>query len=165
MLLHDQRLSRRRDATTDNAFRVLTALTLLTGCAAIPIPGGKLVRNYHPKVMIAYQAEGDVEPGTRHFLVQEKAGPAFFEQSSDGKGTVLERHWADAAGDHFATWASPGEPGEAVEVLIPLDRSQPAYRFVYAPGLYQLRNDDGADRPTPKMLIEASAMLRPLPAP
>jgi hypothetical protein len=29
-------------ATTDTAFSVLAALTLLAGCSAIPIPGGKL---------------------------------------------------------------------------------------------------------------------------
>jgi len=48
-----------------------------------PDPGGKLVRNYHPKVLIAYQADGDVVPGPRHFLVQEEAGPVAGETVVD----------------------------------------------------------------------------------
>jgi hypothetical protein len=135
----------------------------LAGCAVMPIPGGKVVnRDYSPQVLVTYAADGEVTPGVRYSLVQQGSALAFFEQTGAGAGTVLESHWTDAAGDHFAIWATPLEPGEAVEVLVPLDRTQPAYRFVYPPGLYDVRNDNGVERPVPKMLIEASTQLRPV---
>jgi hypothetical protein len=138
----------------------------LVGCATMPIPGGKLVRrDYRPQVLVTYAADGEVAPGVRYSLVQQGPALAVFEQSGGEAGTVLERHWTDAAGDHFAVWATIAEPGNAVEVLIPPDRAQPAYRFVYPPGLYEVRNDHGIERPIPKMLIEASTQLRPVGPP
>ena len=135
----------------------------LAGCAAMPIPGGRVVnRDYRPQVIVVYAADGDVAPGVRYSLVRKGARLAFFEQTGEGAGTVLESHWTDVAGDHFAIWATPIEPGEAVEVLVPLDHAQPAYRFVYPPGLYDVRNDNGVERPVPKVLIEASTQLRPV---
>ena len=129
----------------------------------MPIPGGRVVnRDYRPQVIVVYAADGEVAPGVRYSLVRQGAGLAFFEQTGEGAGTVLESHWTDAAGDHFAIWATPVEPGEAVEVLVPIDRTQPAYRFVYPPGLYDVRNDNGVERPVPKLLIEASTQLRPV---
>lgn len=139
----------------------------LAGCAIQPIPGGKLIRrNYQPQVLVAYVAGGDVDPGVRHYLVRDGAGLAFFEQAHDGSGTLFERHWTDAWGDHFAVWESPWMgPGQAVELVVPLDRNQPAWRFVYDAGLYDVRDDNGLPRPVPKMLIEASAMLNPTGGP
>jgi hypothetical protein len=135
----------------------------LSGCAAMPIPGGQVVsRDYRPQVVVVYGADGEVAPGVRYALVQEGARLAFLEQTGDGAGTVLESHWTDVAGDHFAIWGTPLEPGDAVEVVVPRDRTQPAYRFVYPPGLYDVRNDNGVARPVPKMLIEASTQLRPV---
>jgi hypothetical protein len=135
----------------------------LAGCAAMPIPGGQVVsHDYRPQVIVRYAADGEVASGVRYSLVRAGARLAFFEQTGDGAGTVLESHWTDAAGDHFAIWATPVEPGEAVEVLVPLDRSQPAYRFVYPPGLYDVRSDNGVERPIPKLPIEASTQLRPV---
>jgi hypothetical protein len=137
-------------------------LTALAGCASMPIPGGKVVRrDYRPQVLVGYEADGEATSGVRYSLVQEGPSLAFFEQTGEGAGTVLESHWTDAAGDHFAVWATPMEPGDAVEVVVPPDRRQPAYRFVYPSGLYDLRNDSGVGRPVPKMLIEASTQLRP----
>jgi hypothetical protein len=134
----------------------------LVGCATLPIPGGHVVsRDYSPQVLVTYAADGEVTPGVRYSLVQQGSGLAFFEQTGAGAGTVLESHWTDAAGDHFAIWATPVEPGDAVEVVVPLDRTQPAYRFVYPPGLYDVSNVNGLERPIPKMLIEASTQLRP----
>ena len=135
----------------------------LAGCVTLPIPGGKLVnRDYRPQILVTYVADGEVTAGVRYSLVQEGSALAFFEQTGAGTGTVLESHWTDAAGDHFAIWATPIEPGDAVEVVVPLDRTQPAYRFVYPPGLYDVGNVNGLARPIPKMLIEASTQLRPV---
>jgi len=135
----------------------------LAGCVTLPIPGGKWVnRDYRPQILVTYTADGEVTPGVQYSLVQEGSALAFFEQTGAGTGTVLESHWTDAAGDHFAIWATPIEPGDAVEVVVPLDRTQPAYRFVYPPGLYDVGNVNGLARPIPKMLIEASTQLRPV---
>ena len=135
----------------------------LAGCAAMPIPGGRVVnRDYRPQVVVVYVADGEVAPGMRYSLVRQGARLAFFEQTGEGAGTVLESHWTDTAGDHFAIWATPVEQGEAVEVLVPIDRTQRAYRFVYPPGLYDVRNDNAVERPVPKVLIEASTQLRPV---
>ena len=129
----------------------------------MPIPGGRVVnRDYRPQVIVVYAADGEVAPGVRYSLVRQGARLAFFEQIGDGAGTILESHWTDTAGDHFAIWATPVEPGEAVEVLVPTDRSQAAYRFVYPPGLYDVRNDNGVERPVPRVLIEASTQPRPV---
>jgi hypothetical protein len=135
----------------------------LVGCATLPIPGGKVVnRDYSPQVLMMYAADGEVAPGVRYSLVQQGSALAFFEQTGAGAGTVLESHWTDAAGDHFAIWATALDSGDAVEVVVPLDRTQPAYRFVYPPGLYDVSNVNGLARPIPKMLIEATTQLRPV---
>ena len=146
-----------------NKSHTMVLVLCLAGCAAMPIPGGEMVnRDYRPQVLVVYAADGEVAPGVRYSLVRQGARLAFFEQTGDGAGTVLESHWTDAAGDHFAIWATPAEPGEAVEVLVPPDRTQPGYRFVYPAGLYDVRNDSGVERPVPKLLIEASTQLRPV---
>jgi hypothetical protein len=137
-------------------------LIAMAGCASMPIPGGRVVRrDYRPQILVAYDAGGEATAGVRFSLVREGRGLAFFEQTGEGAGTVLESHWTDAAGDHFAVWATPMGPEDAVEVVVPPDRRQPAYRFVYPSGLYDVRNDSGVGRPVPKMLIEASTQLRP----
>jgi hypothetical protein len=82
----------------------------LAGCATLPIPGGKVVnRDYRPQILVTYAADGEVTPGVRYSLVQEGSALAFFEQTGAGAGTVLESHWTDAGGDHFAIWAMPVE--------------------------------------------------------
>ena len=157
-------IAHRRSHTIVRPGTVAIGLVMsLSGCAAMSIPGGRVVnRDYRPQVIVVYAADGEVAPGVRYSLVREGARLAFFEQTGEGAGTVLESHWMDAAGDHFAIWATPLDPGEAVEVLVPLDRTEPAYRFVYPPGLYDVRNANGVERPVPKLLIEASTQLRPV---
>lgn len=132
-------------------------LALLAGCVE-PVGGTLVKKDYRPAVLVAYQAEGDFAPQLRYYLVQEKNGLAIFEQDEDGKGVLFERHWADPHGDHFAVWTVPGP---AYEVLVPVDRTRPAYRFAYDGGRFAVENRDGIERPVPKLLVEASTKLVP----
>jgi len=127
------------------------------GCIE-PIGGTLVKRDYRPQVLVAYRAEGDFAPTARYYLVREKGNLAVFEQEEDGTGVLMERHWTDAYGDHFAVWAVQGS---AYEILVPRDQRLAAYRFVYEPGQFTLETRAGVERPVPRMLTEASTALVP----
>jgi hypothetical protein len=120
---------------------------------------GPVDRKYHPEVLIRYEVVGDGPPGQLDYLVRDAKGPAIYEQTASGAGRLLDVHWRDFAGDHYAT--PGGRFAPAWEVLVPADPSRPAYRFVYDVGTYSIKARDGIARPVPTILTEASAELRP----
>jgi hypothetical protein len=109
-------------------------------------------------------------PACAHYALTRAAGRlAFLERSPLGLELELPAHWVDAAGDHFAVWNvvwNRGAPatirdGQAEEVWVPVDRTQPAYLFVYRAGLYEVREVAGVKRPVPLIPVEARRELEP----
>ena len=139
---------------------VMIAFLLVTGCAAMFIEGGSLVSaGYEPqKILVTYRAEGIVPPGVTYLLVESDRGPAIFERSEDGSGTLLRTHWRDQQGDHFAGWVVTSH---GYEYIVPLDRSKPAKKFVYPKGYYSVKGIDGVSRPVPATQMDPVAKLIP----
>jgi hypothetical protein len=144
------------------AWPVLALGAVLTlGCAS-GAGGGQFVKaDYKPRVLQAYAGEGDVNPNSRHLLVDTGRGLAFLERDSDGTGILFQTHWLDWWGDHFAVWVSSGD---AMEVLVPPDRTRPAFRFDYPPGYYKMIERLGVKRPLPTVFVAASVKLTPIGA-
>jgi hypothetical protein len=117
---------------------------------------------------------GDVPECGRYALHRVGDRLVFVERNPLGFETDFPAHWVDPAGDHFAVWdvgsdkrgapvSVPG--GAAKEVLVPADRKQPAYLFVYRADLYELRDIGGVKHPVPLIPVEARAKLDPLQVP
>jgi hypothetical protein len=142
---------------------LVVGAVLTVGCAA-SIEGGHFVKkDYKPRVMQAYAGEGDANPHVAdHLLVNTTKGLAFLERDPDGTGIMLDTHWTDALGDHFAVWRPEGQ---AVEVFVPTDRTLPAFRFDYPHGYYELAGKVGVPkRPVPTVLVAAGTKLTPISA-
>lgn len=115
---------------------VLTSLAFIAlGCTAAlsrMLHGGTVL----PKgsalpsgVHVSYRTEGAVPENAAYFLVDGPHGLAILERNvKDGSGSLIEAHWQDQDGDHFAA-AVPNS--RSWEFVVPLDRSQEAQRFVY----------------------------------
>jgi hypothetical protein len=152
-----------------NLFYSSIMLFLLSGCATVMSTfsqGGKVVtKDYNiQKVIVAYRAEGEVPARVQYFLVETDEGLAIFERSEDGSGTLIQAHWQDDQGDHFASWVIPlpgfsflferprlsGCCGPAYEFIVPLDRSKKAKKFVYPKQTYSIKKINWISRPVPK---------------
>jgi hypothetical protein len=157
-----------------NLFCCFTMLSSLLGCASVQssfLHGGTLAPAGYKveKVIVAYRAEGTVPARMQYFLIETGEGLAIFEREEDGSGSLIQTHWQDKQGDHFAAWVSvPGIPsagcltdlttlpsrkgrgGPAYEFVVPIDRSKEAERFVYERGTYTIWELDGISRPVPK---------------
>jgi hypothetical protein len=122
--------------------------------------GGSLVSaNYKPqKILVTYGTEGTVPPGVTYLLIETDRGMAIFERSQDGSGTLFHTHWRDQQGDHFAGWVATSH---GYEFILPLDRSQPAKKFVYPKGYYSVTEIDGVSRPVPMTQMDPVARLIP----
>ena len=135
-------------------------LFLTVGCASMFISGGTLVpAGYKPQnVLVTYRAEGTVPPGAGYLLVQTEKGPAVWERSPDGSGTLFQTYWRDEQGEHFAGWV---KTSHGYEFVVPLDRSKPAKKYVYPKGFYSIKEINGIDRPVPTTTLEPVARLIP----
>lgn len=132
-----------------NLFYFTIMLFLLSGCASLKVQnaflkGGTVVpANYNvQKVIVSYRAEGTVPERIKYFLIETDGAFSIFERSEDGSGVLIQTHWQDDQGDHFAAWAGPpfipkwlesskhyrGAVG--YEFFVPFDRSKEAKRFV-----------------------------------
>ncbi len=130
------------------------------GCASMFMQGGSLVKEgYQPKkVVVAYKAVGTVPAGVEYQLVETEKGPAIFERSADGSGTLFETHWKDDQGDHFAGWVATSH---GYEFVVPANRKKEAKKFVYPKGFYSLSTINNIERPVPSVPIEPVAKLIP----
>lgn len=123
--------------------------------------GGSLVkRNYHiPKILVEYDTEGTVPEGVDYLLVETEKGEAIFERSKDGSGALMETHWKDEEGDHYAGWV---RTSHGYEYVIPVDRNQKGKKYVYVANTYSIIKIDGIDRPVPfDKNVEPVAFLIP----
>jgi len=149
------------------------ALTLC--CATAPqLPSGTADGARARTAIVSYRPVGDVPDCARYTLHRGANALAFVERSPLGFEIEFRAHWVDSAGDHFAVWnlgsdrrgapiSIPGGP--AKEVLIPADRKQPGFLFVYRADLYELRDTGGVRHPVPLIPVEARAKLEPLRVP
>jgi hypothetical protein len=134
---------------------MVSLLAILAAGCGLPHGGQFIEPGNAPTVLVAYDYEGwDVPPGTEFFLVETRDRTLkFLEEDASGNGVLFAKHWEDDHGDHFAVWG----PWYAIEVLVPKNRGEPAYRFTYPKHLY----DEVDGRPIPKALTQASARLEP----
>lgn len=124
------------------------------GCASMVFHGGTFISNSSQagEVLVEYKAEGIVPAGVTYALVQTEKGPAILERSDNGSGALVQNHWVDSAGDHFAAWVyayGATEGCHGFEFVVPTDRSRNALRYVYPQGSYVVQKVDGVDRPIP----------------
>ncbi len=85
--------------------------------------------------------------GRDYALIRTHRGLALVAEN-DGKKILIDNHWAEANGDHFALLAGAnrdhfpffgipvGSNGDAFEVIVPTDRSEPAELRRYLAGSY-----------------------------
>jgi len=140
--------------------RVTLVSLLLVATACATVEGGEWVKDdYQAKVLQSYQSEGEVDPTVSQQLVETDKGLGFLQRDSDGKGLLFQTHWSDAHGDHFAVWL---KGSIALEVVIPADRSQPGYRFIYPSGFYEVETRGELEHPVPNVLVPAGSKLTPV---
>jgi hypothetical protein len=139
---------------------IICLLFLGIGCASMFVGGGSLApAGYKPQsILVTYRAEGTVPAGVRYQLVQTEKGTAILERSPDGSGMLFQTVWRDDRGEHFAGWVSTSH---GYEFLVPLDRTQPATKYVYPAGSYSVKEIDGISRPVPHKTTEPVARLLP----
>jgi hypothetical protein len=140
--------------------RVLICILVFSGCASMFMRGGELVSSdYKPqKILVMYKAEGTVPPGIEYLLVETEKGPAIFERSSDGSGTLFLTRWQDKQGDHYAGWVAGSH---AYEFVIAKDKSRKGKRYVYPAGTYEVKEIKGMERPVPASKVDPVTTLIP----
>jgi hypothetical protein len=140
-------------------FSFFVILLLAFGCASA-MKGGSLVKaGYQPKkLLISYRAEGIVPQGVRYLLIDTGRGEAIFERSPDGSGALMQTHWRDDKGDHYAGWVARSY---GFEFIVPLDRTKEAKKFAYPAGTYEVKKIGGIWRPIPNKPVEPVARLIP----
>jgi hypothetical protein len=122
--------------TAWTAFAGLCLAISMTACTAALsrlVHGGTVLPKGSPlpnTVLVSYRAEGvNVPRDTAYYLVEGPQGLAILERNvKNGSGTLIEAHWQDQEGDHFAA-AVPN--AASFEYVVPIDRSKEAQRFVY----------------------------------
>jgi hypothetical protein len=143
--------------------RALLACIVLAGLClgCVRLKGGRNVsRRFVPdEVEVRYRGEGAVPPNAEYQLVWANNQLAFFERSLDGSGTLMTTHWVDDDdADHFVVWITRGP---AFEYVVPYHRDDPAERFVYPAGLYEIVDVAGVMRPIPLTRMDPVATLYP----
>jgi len=138
----------------------LFCLLFLYGCASMFMKGGELVSTeYKPKKILAtYKAEGTVPPGVEYLLIDTDTGPAIFERSGDGSGTLFLTRWQDKQGDHYAGWVASSH---AYEFVISKEKSRKGKRYVYPAGTYEVKEINGIERPVSIPLVDPVTTLIP----
>jgi hypothetical protein len=139
----------------------LLCLLVLYGCASMFMKGGELVKaGYKPqKILVTYKAEGTVPPGVEYLLIETEQGPAIFERSGDGSGTLFLTRWQDKQGDHFAGWVASSH---GYEFVISRDKKgRKGKRYVYPAGTYEVKVIHGIERPVSIPIVEPVATLIP----
>lgn len=108
-------------------------------------------KDYQPKkIIISYRTKGSAPLNAKYFLIETDKGLAILEQVENGKSALINAHWRDIQGDHFAGWKSLLDiKSTALEFVIPLDRSKAAKKFVYPEGTYAILKVNGVSMPVP----------------
>ncbi len=150
---------------TNRCFAGLLSLILcigfFMGCAStlsLVIQGGTAVEeDYQPvEILVSYRADGVVPENAKYFLVETDTGLAIWEKIEGEMGALIQAYRRTNQGEHFSAW-SPGQP--AAEFVVPLDRSQPAKRYVYPVGKYEAKR--GTMAVVPLEEFEPVAILYP----
>ena len=135
------------------------ACFLFANCASFFLHGGSIVdSDYRADVIVEYTAQEFVPAGYSYSLVRVEAGEAIFERNASGGGSLFTNHWNENGEDHYCLWV---RNGEAFEVVIPEDRTQPGKKYAYNPGYYTIEVIDGVERPVPTVRVEPVAVLIP----
>ena len=131
------------------------SLLAVTGCMGaynLFAGGGRLIdpSKEQYRVIAAYQSSPSSD--LVYQLVEIEDQLAVLEVSESQKSYMLvETHWDDAKGDHFAAWIKGrGDHAFAKEFVIPRDREKPASMYVYPYGQYDVLEMNGVLRPVPK---------------
>jgi len=143
------------------------ACIVLPGCVNMVFHGGQFVKNDNriKQVLVRYKAESAVPPDTEYMLVQTDKGLAVFEQYGKEGGCLIETHWTDHDGDHFASWiygAGGGNSMHGYEFIVPADRTKNALRYIYLSGTYLIQEINGIKRPVPVSRVEPVTTLIPI---
>ncbi len=134
-----------------------TGTICLVGCTGaynLFVGGGRLVdtTQLEYSVVAEYRSDPVDENAAVYQLVNIQGNLAMMEiADSTSRQMLMETHWVDAKGDHFAAWVK-GESVHslALELVIPQDGCAHALRYVYPHKQYDIIELSGVIRPVPK---------------